>query len=103
MAVIWWIALAPTATVGACDCGCDMVDCTCTNGDCNCNEKTAVAEVPNAGSSIAALRQQAMMAVPNNTTVPQTGDKGVMACGTIALVSWLILMWLVGAKKKEEI
>ena len=33
----------------------------------------------------------------------QTGDKGVMACGTIALLSWLILMWLVGAKKKEEL
>ena len=55
------------------------------------------------GTSIAALRQQMMMAVPNNTTVPQTGDKGVMACGTIALISWLVLMWLVGAKKKEEI
>ena len=54
------------------------------------------------GTSIATLRQQ-MMAVPNNTTVPQTGDKGVMACGTIALISWLILMWLIGAKKKEEI
>ena len=94
---------AVPALAGACDCGCDMVDCTCANVDCNCNEDTAAAEVPNTGTSISALRQQAMMAVPNNTTVPQTGDKGVMACGTIALISWLILMWLVGAKKKEEL
>ena len=94
---------AVPALAGACDCGCDMVDCTCANVDCNCNEDTAAAEVPNTGTSISALRQQAMMAVPNNTTVPQTGDKGVMACGTIALISWLILMWLVGAKKKVEL
>ena len=96
------MAAAP-ALAGACDCGCNIVDCTCINGDCDCNEETVATEVPNVGTSIATLRQQMMMAVPNNTTVPQTGDKGVMACGTIALISWLILMWLIGAKKKEEI
>ena len=44
-----------------------------------------------------------MMGRTGNTSVPETGDKGVMACGTVALLSWLALMWLIGAKKKEEI
>ena len=65
------------------------------------NTEETFYRVPKA-TSIAALRQQ-MMSSSDNTTVPQTGDKGVMACGTVALLSWLALMWLIGAKKKEEI
>ena len=94
---------AVPALAGACDCGCDMVNCTCTNSDCTCNEETAAAGVPNVGTSIAAPRQQALMTKTGSTSVPETGDKGVMACGTVALLSWLALMWLIGAKKKEEI
>ena len=95
-------ALVP-ALAGACDCGCNMNDCSCIKANCCDDNKQANTEVSNPGTSIAALRQQAMMGRTGNTSVPETGDKGVMACGAVALLSWLALMWLIGAKKKEEI
>ena len=95
-------ALVP-ALAGACDCGCNMNDCSYTKANCCDDNKQANTEISNPGTSIAALRQQALMTKTGSTSVPETGDKGVMACGTVALLSWLALMWLIGAKKKEEI
>lgn len=92
------------ALAAACDCGCEMTDCTCVDGDCDCGtSSTSCKTSDTTNNSIAALRQQAVMVMPQNNTVPQTGDKGVMACSSIALISWLILLSLLGAKKKEEV
>ena len=93
---------AVPALAGVCDCGCGMVDCTCSTDDCSCMEKESNAEDPNVGTAIAALRQQAVVVTPKYSSVPETGDAGVAACGMTALFSWLILLWLAGARKKED-
>lgn len=88
--------LIPAMT--GCDCGCDRSTdpCTCTSS----TSTSASAEDP-VRHDIERFRQETMLAL-RNPDIPQTGDKGVEACMATSIFSALILLFLAGARKRED-
>ena len=76
-----------------------MTDC-CSDIVCRCGD--AVSEtIETVKHDIERFRQETMLQV-RNTDIPQTGDKGVEACMATSLLALFALLFLAGARKKED-
>ena len=78
-----------------------------SDGDCEADREGRGLPVPSGGIpagsplSIDDLRHGGVSLRPGSYA-PETGDRGIMACSAVSVLSLLVLLLLMGARKKEE-
>ena len=73
-----------------------------SDGDCEADREGRGLPVPSGSPlSIDDLRHGGVSLRPGSYA-PETGDRGIMACSAVSVLSLLVLLLLMGARKKEE-